>query len=116
MIDLSIVLTIAGIFIAILGLIYKVYSDNAKKVDAVNFEREKSIARVYQRFDEHKKYVEDQFVRSGTCDIVHSQSKREFDNLKIAMEKGFRELRDDFKSYNQTMAALIGKVIDKKND
>jgi hypothetical protein len=29
------------------------------------------------------------------------------------MEKGFEDLREDFKTYNQTMIALIGQIVEK---
>jgi hypothetical protein len=113
MMDSSIIITISGGAIALLGLIYRVYADNSRRIQAVSDEREKSVAGVYRRFDEHKAHVDASYVRKGACDIIHSQSKREFDELKRAMEKGFEDLREDFKTYNQTMIALIGQIVEK---
>lgn len=65
-------------------------------------ERDGKIDRVYQRFDEHKQYSENTFVRKDMCAQLHIASK---DELK--------KLDDDYKGFRHEMRNQVQQIFDK---
>jgi len=65
-----------GGLVALFGLLWK-----------SNYDREQSIGRVYKRFDEYKKHIEETHVSKDVCTVIHEDSKRQFCEIKNSLDK-----------------------------
>jgi hypothetical protein len=63
-------------------------------------------ARIYERFDEYKNLVENQFVRKETCGIMHSSTAQEVAKIYARMD-GFDSRFNDLNSKLDNMKDLI---------
>lgn len=65
---------------------------------------DKKRARIYERFDEYKNFVEGQFVRKEMCVVVHNSSAQELGKINGRMDsfegqlRGLNDKLDDLKT------------------
>ena len=81
--------------ISIVGTVFwKFFDVNTKLENDI----ECKIKRIYERFDEYKKYVGDtvdsKFVRREMCDILHNDTAKAYTKLELKVDEGFQRLYD----------------------
>ncbi len=75
---------VIGIILALLGIVGFII-----KIDASYRQK---IGRIYERFDEYKKFVNEQFVQRDMCKIIHDNGAANFIRLEARVEAGFKNL------------------------
>jgi hypothetical protein len=63
------------------------------------------ISRVYERFDEHKKNVEESFVKKDLCKIMHDNSAANITGLENRLTIQVKDLK---KQVEDNFAVVIG--------
>ena len=62
-------------------------ANTEKQLAELRQERERRIGRIYERFDEHKSFVDVNFVRSQMCGLAHQTSLQQFTDLKASVDE-----------------------------
>ncbi len=65
------------------------------------------ISRVYERFDEYKKNMEEKFVVKDMCKVLHQNNTENFNKLEQRMEQGFKDTQEQIRD-------LSNKILDVK--
>jgi hypothetical protein len=94
---MSISSELMGIILALLGIIGFVLK--------IQFHYEGKIKRVYERFDEYKKHVDEKFVMRDMCNVVHNNTAANFSSLEKRVEDGFKSIDEKI----TTLLQLVGK-------
>ena len=68
------------------------------------------INRVYERFDEHKKTVENKYVLKEMCKIMHENSSSNLNGLEARINSSFNELKKEVKDNFTVVIDLMKKV------
>lgn len=83
---------IVALLSAITFFLWKFFSD----LKQIRQERDQKISRIYERFDEYKKHIEDrvkeEFVNQDLCKVIHTNSDTNFQHLETRMEEGFKNI------------------------
>lgn len=80
----------------------KIQDEINTKIEVSGKEQDKKTARVYERFDEYKNFIESQFVRKEMCGVMHSNtaSAINLQNARLdSLEKKMDELKDILVTY-----------------
>ena len=92
---------LAGFLLTNLGAHIGVFKYITGKIDKNQEVNDLKISRVYTRFDEHKKTVEDKFVVKDMCKIVHENSSETLRGMERRMTSSLKDLEkkvdDNFK-------------------
>jgi hypothetical protein len=73
-------------------------------------ENGKSIGRVYQRFDEYKTHMEENFVRREMCEIMHDSTSLKLVEFSAATNLKFGEINKKLDTQGEKLDSLILKV------
>ncbi len=98
----SLIATNVGINIGI----YKYFNN---RLDKLNAENDKKVNRIFERFDEHKKDMEEKFVRKDVCLVMHEQTAGNLSGLEVRMEKRLDKLEANIKDSLQEIAKILQK-------
>lgn len=60
-------------------------------------EGDEKRGRIYQRLDEHKRYMDEYFVRREYCAVTHEAASRDLTALVMDMKEIWKEIRDNLK-------------------
>ena len=98
----SLIATNVGINIGI----YKYFNS---RLDKLNAENDRKVNRIFERFDEHKKDMEEKFVRKDVCSVMHEQTANNLTGLETRMEKRLDKLEINIQASLQEVIKVLQK-------
>lgn len=101
--EAQIIGTWVGIVASIVGTIIGLIKYFGTQLSKTRDESEARVSRVYERFDDYKKNIEEKFVYKDMCHNVHQNGSENFRRLEERVEKGFSELTANLNNLRDTI-------------
>ena len=98
--------TVIGLLLTNAGILFGMFKYLVARIEKVDEEHDKKIARVYERLDEHKDLITNKFVQKDMCKVLHDQGALNVTGLELRLTSRMDKLENKF---DQIIALLTNK-------
>lgn len=91
------------------GINIGIYKYFGNRLDKLTEDNDKKINRIFERFDEHKKDMENCYVRKDVCAVMHQQTADNLSGIEKRINERIDVLQKDVKENFQKLIDVLTK-------